>query len=73
MGVNLWGENPMYMNPVPSSDDGNESTICYFGATPFAIHSLVLLRRTEGADEKIVEGLPAVIGEVAGSGAGKRI
>ena len=35
--------------------------------------TLVLLRRTEGADEKIAEGLPAVIGEVAGSGAGKRI
>ena len=34
---------------------------------------LFLLRRTEGADEKIAEGLPAVIGEVAGSGAGKRI
>jgi len=36
-------------------------------------HSLFLLRRTEGADEKIAERLPAVIGEVAGSGAGKRI
>ena len=26
MGVNLWGESPLYMNPVPSSDDGDEST-----------------------------------------------
>ncbi len=26
MGVNLRGESPLYMNPVPSSDDGNEST-----------------------------------------------
>ena len=24
--VNLWGESPLYMNPVPSSADGNEST-----------------------------------------------
>jgi len=37
------------------------------------LHSLFLLPRTEGADEKIAEGLPAVIGEVAGAGAGKRI
>ena len=43
------------------------------GLTPFIIHPLFLFHRTEGADEKIVEGLPAVIGEVAGSGAGKRI
>jgi len=27
MGVNLWGENPLYMKPVLSSDDGNESYI----------------------------------------------
>jgi hypothetical protein len=26
MGVNLWGESPLYMNPIPSFDDGNEST-----------------------------------------------
>ncbi len=26
MGVNLWGESPLYMNPVPSFDDGSEST-----------------------------------------------
>ena len=26
MGVNLWGEDPLYMNPVPSFYDGNEST-----------------------------------------------
>jgi len=26
MGVNLWGESPLYMNPVPSFYDGNEST-----------------------------------------------
>jgi hypothetical protein len=26
MGVNLWGESPLYMNPVPSFYDGSEST-----------------------------------------------
>jgi hypothetical protein len=26
MGVNLWGEDPLYMDPVPSFYDGNEST-----------------------------------------------
>ena len=26
MGVNLWGESPLYMNPVPLFYDGNEST-----------------------------------------------
>jgi hypothetical protein len=26
MGVNLWGESPLYMNLVPSFYDGNEST-----------------------------------------------
>jgi len=26
MGVNSWGESPLYMNPVPSFYDGNEST-----------------------------------------------
>ena len=30
MGVNLWGESPLYMNPVPSSDDGSESTSLKF-------------------------------------------
>jgi len=24
--VNLWGESPLYMNPVPSFYDGSEST-----------------------------------------------
>ena len=43
------------------------------GLTLFTIHSLFLFHRTKGADEKIAEGMPAVIGEVAGSGAGKRI
>ena len=27
MGVNLWGESPLYMNPILSSDEGNESYI----------------------------------------------
>jgi hypothetical protein len=26
MGVNLWGEDPLYMNPVPSFYDGSETT-----------------------------------------------
>ena len=26
MGVNLWGESPLYVDPVPSFYDGNEST-----------------------------------------------
>ena len=26
MGVNLWGESPLYMNHVPSFYDGSEST-----------------------------------------------
>jgi len=26
MGVNLWGESPLYMNRVPSFYDGSEST-----------------------------------------------
>ena len=25
MGVNSWGESPLYMNPVPSFYDGSES------------------------------------------------
>jgi hypothetical protein len=25
MSVNLWGESPLYMNPVPSFYDGSES------------------------------------------------
>jgi hypothetical protein len=52
---------------IPQPDPANPH------APPFTIHSLFLLLRTEGADEKIAEGLPAVIGEEAGSGAGKRI
>ena len=26
IGVNLWDESPLYMNPVPSFYDGSEST-----------------------------------------------
>lgn len=52
----------------------NWAIITSFSSVPCAaFFVLFLLRRTEGADEKIAEGLPAVIGEVAGSGAGKRI
>jgi hypothetical protein len=34
MGVNLWGESPLYMNPVPSFYDGNESTSRRQGPSP---------------------------------------
>ena len=58
---------------VPKDLYSLERNICYLGATPSAIQSLFLIRRTKGADKKIAQGLPAVIGKVAGSGAGKRI
>jgi len=45
----------------------------YSRCDPSFLTTLFLLRRTEGADEKIAEGLPAVIGKVAGAGADKRI
>jgi len=34
MGVNLWGESSLYMNPVPSFYDGNESTSRRQGPSP---------------------------------------
>ncbi len=52
---------------------GLTHSLHYLDATLFTIHSLFFLRRTEGADEKLAEGLSSVIGEVAGSSAGKRI
>jgi hypothetical protein len=57
----------LFRHTIPKPDPANPH------APRFTIHSLFLLRRTEGAGEKIAEGLPAVIGEEAGSGAGKRI